>query len=199
MTKEVIVRTGAGVGMLLVGTALGIGAYLLLKRKMEDEFERRLEFEVGETKNFYARLHKKAEFDDPTVLAEVYEELVEEEAYISEDEAPPAAPYVISWDEFASAVLEYDQDTLTYFEKDDILVDGRDDAVNDVDGTVGLANLERFGDQSKDNNIVYVRNDKLGLDFEIVRSKGSYAKEVLGFIEHSEPRGRPRKFRRDYE
>ena len=141
MSKEVIVRTGAGVGMLLVGTALGIGAYLLLKRKMEDEFERRLEVEVGETKNFYARLHKKAEFDDPTVLAEAYEEIVEEEAYIQDGEAPPKPPYVISWEEFASAVLEYDQDTLTYFEGDDTLVDGRDDVVDDVDGNVGSANL----------------------------------------------------------
>jgi hypothetical protein len=199
MKKAQIVLGGAGFSMILVGTALGIGAYLLLKRKMEHEFEQRLEFEVEETKKFYSRLHKKAEFDDPTVLAEVYEELGEEQDYVSGDENPPAAPYVISWDEFASAVLEYDQDTLTYFEGDDTLVDGRDSVVDNVDATIGLANLEKFGHGSKDNNIVYIRNDKLGLDLEVVRSKGSYAKEVLGFIEHSESRGRPRKFRRDYE
>ena len=201
MTKAVKIQIGVGAGAILVGAALGIVAYFRLKKQLEDQFEVRLRFEVEDTKNFYARLHKKAEFEDPTTLAEVYEEVVEEQEYISEamPDQPTDKPYVISWEEFAGAAREYDQDTLTYFEGDDVLSDGRDAVVDDVDNIVGAANLLRFGDQSRDNNIVYIRNDKLGLDFEIVRSKGNYAKEVLGFIEHSEPRGRPRKFRRDYE
>jgi hypothetical protein len=87
------------------------------------------------------------------------------------------------------------QHTLTYFEGDDVLTDEEDQPINETDDTVGNANLLKFGHGSKDNNIVYVRNEKLDLDFEITRSKGSYIKEVLGFIQHDD-RKRVRSFRR---
>lgn len=109
------------------------------------------------------------------------------------------APYIIHHDEFFENDGEFTQLSVTYFEEDDILVDEKDSPIPDVDGTVGQENLSHFGKGSKDNNIVYVRNERLELDFEVVRNKGNYAKDVLGFIEHSEKIGRPRKFRRDYE
>ncbi len=89
-----------------------------------------------------------------------------------------------------------EQVSLTYFDGDDVLVDDRDQPVPDPDDSIGEDHLGRFGVGSKDNNIVYVRNDRLELDFEILRSNGKYAQEVLGFIEHSEHRG-VRKFRHD--
>lgn len=108
-------------------------------------------------------------------------------------------PYIIHHDEFQQGEKDYDQITLTYFEGDDILCDDKDEVVSDVDLLVGNANLSRFGHGSKDNNVLYVRCDHLDTDFEIVRRKGRYTQEVLGFIEHSEDHRRPRKFRRDYE
>lgn len=106
------------------------------------------------------------------------------------------SPYIITHDEYYEGEKEYEQVTLTYFDGDDVLVDERDQPVPDPDDSVGDDHLARFGFGSNDNNIVYIRNDRLELDFEIIRSNGKYAKEVLGFIEHSERRG-VRKFRHD--
>ena len=106
-------------------------------------------------------------------------------------------PYVITHDEFYLGEKDYEQSTLTYYEGDDVLADERDQVINETETTVGNANLLRFGHGSKDNNVVYIRNERLALDFEIVRSNGAYAKEVLGFIEHSERRGRSRRHRSD--
>lgn len=114
----------------------------------------------------------------------------EEIARRTEDE-----PYVISHDEFMACEKDYQQVQFTYYDGDNVLADERDQVVEDEDRIVGIANLLRFGHGSKDRNIVYIRNDTLDLEFEVVRSDGKYAEMVLGFIEHSERDGRPRKFR----
>jgi hypothetical protein len=101
-------------------------------------------------------------------------------------------PYIISHDEFMGAEKGYDQNSLTYYEGDDVLADEREAPIEDVDGTVGNANLLKFGHGSRDNNIVYVRNDHLELEFEIARDQGRYSEKVLGFIEPE-----PRSVRRD--
>lgn len=108
-------------------------------------------------------------------------------------------PYVLSHDEFMENDGDNSQVTITYYDEDDVLTDERDQPIPDVNATVGSENLNRFGHGSKDANIVYVRNPRLDLDFEIMLSHGSYAKEVLGFIEHSDRRGSTRKFRGDDE
>lgn len=109
------------------------------------------------------------------------------------------APYIITHDEFYENEPDYQQVTLTYFEGDDVLMDEKDQPISDTDATVGDANLTRFGHGSKDKNIVHVRNDKLELVFEIIRSDGEYVQEVLGFIQHSNPTRPLRKFRSDDE
>lgn len=107
------------------------------------------------------------------------------------------APYVITHDEYMENEKEYTQVTLTYYEDDDVLADEQDKPIDDTDGVVGNYNLNRFGHGSKDNNIVYIRNDRMEIEAEVVRSKGGYAQEVLGF-RHSEKRTL-RRFRSDDE
>jgi hypothetical protein len=115
------------------------------------------------------------------------------------DARDTAFPYVVSHDEFYAEDEDHDYPkvTLTYFEGDDVLTDERDAPINETANTVGDENLLRFGHASRDHNIVYIRNEELEIDFEVVRSRGQYVKEVLGFIEHSGRRGKTRKFRRD--
>jgi hypothetical protein len=48
-----------------------------------------------------------------------------------------------------------------------------------VDELIGMDNL-LFGHMSKDSNCVYIRNNKTGYDYEILRSQGSYAEVVAG-------------------
>jgi len=93
------------------------------------------------------------------------------------------APYILSKDEFMESDSDYTQSTVTYFGGDKVLVDSREDIIEDVDMTVGEGNLERFGHGSGDPNVLYVRNDRLEIEFEILLSQGKYSKEVAGLEE----------------
>lgn len=106
---------------------------------------------------------------------ELDEEAVEAEIAARTDEAP----YILTADEFLHNESEYEQITLTYFEGDRVLVDDQEQPAPDK-GLVGEGNLKRFGHLSKDRNVLYVRNPVLKLEFEILRSEGTYKKEVLG-------------------
>lgn len=103
-------------------------------------------------------------------------------------------PYVITEDEFFQNEQDFVQLTMTYYEGDDVLCDEQDRTVDDVDGSVGEVNLHKFGHGSKDKNLVYIRNNKRGTDFEIARSRGKYSVDVLG-LDDEDARTRPRKFR----
>jgi len=94
------------------------------------------------------------------------------------------APYLISKDEFMENETEYRQATLTYFAGDKTLVDDREEPIvpiTTVDEMVGINNLGRFGHFSGDPRVVYVRNDALDLEFEILLHDAKYAEEVAGF------------------
>ena len=126
-------------------------------------------------------------------------DLEEEIKYRTED-----APYIITHDEYFAGDLEYDTSSLTYYEKDDTLTDEHDKPLEQTDKIVGDDHLVRFGSGSKDKNVVYVRNDRLGIDYEITRSRGSYLEDVLGMenedpgeLKHSDQRDRRRAMRRD--
>lgn len=101
-------------------------------------------------------------------------------------------PYVIEHDEF------YESDrqtiTLTWFEGDEVLADEKDEHIPNPDHVVGDENLQRFGYGSRDPNIVYVRNETMDIDFEIVKNDGKYTEQVLGFMQHDDKIG-VRKFR----
>lgn len=101
------------------------------------------------------------------------------------------APYIISHEEFLEAEPEYNQVTLTYYEGDDTLVDEKDDPIPIPDDIVGEESLQRFGYGSDSSRSVYVRNDRLALDFEVVKSDGKFAHEVLG-LQHSDESSRHR-------
>ena len=77
--------------------------------------------------------------------------------------------YVISPDEFA-ILDDYKIVGLTYF-SDKKLVDDSGNIV-DIDDTVGLGSLSRFGEYADD--AVYVRNDILKTDYEILLDAREY-------------------------
>lgn len=96
-------------------------------------------------------------------------------------------PYVISEEEFFQNEQDFEQWSLTYYEGDDVLCTDKDEVIEDVDAMVGEENLKKFGLESKDMHLVYVKNNKRGLDFEIARSRGKYTVEVLD-LEDEAPR-----------
>lgn len=99
----------------------------------------------------------------------------------------PGTPYIISQEEFMENEQGYPQVVLTYFEGDDTLIDQKDDLVEDVYKVIGNEALSSFGVASNDNDLLYMRNEEMEIDFEIHRSRGEYAKEVLGFSHSDKP------------
>lgn len=93
--------------------------------------------------------------------------------------------YSISTDDFFNETEEessYDKITLTYYTKDLTLADDRDEMIPhpySILGEPGM-NLE-FGLDPRDPDVIYIRNDKIATDFEILRSDESYVEAVLGF------------------
>jgi hypothetical protein len=98
------------------------------------------------------------------------------------EHSPPdyGKPYVIPMDEYMGNVKGFEQNTLTYYEEDDTLVDERDNPMDGPNDVLGSNFRIQFGVESSDANTVHIRNEKLGLEFEVVRSYGSYKREVLG-------------------
>ena len=102
----------------------------------------------------------------------------------------PDVPYIIHVDEFTQNEPVHEQLVYTYYEQDDVLADLRDNTIDDMDAVIGLGNLGRWGHGSNDDNIVYIRNEELKLDFEVVRDRGSYEAETRKNIRHSYDRRR---------
>jgi hypothetical protein len=136
----------------------------------------------------------------PQVAAEDGEQWDYDEQLALRAELVPGTPYIISEEEYLAAERDYEQVALTYFAEDDVLVDEQDVPVEDVERAVGEDNLTKFGFGSKNENMVFIRNDRMEVEFEISKDEGSFAKSI-GFdeeeLEHSAYRG-VRKFR-DYD
>mgnify|MGYP003589300780 FL=1 len=97
-------------------------------------------------------------------------------------------PYPISYEEFTEEEQGYDKDTITYYAGDDTLADTRDEIVDNVDRLVGADFKDYFGWRSYDDDVVYIRNKRLSLDFEILYDPGTYQEEVLGQVEIRDPK-----------
>lgn len=97
-------------------------------------------------------------------------------------------PYVIHVDERHER--NYTESTLTYYAGDDVLCDEKDRIIEDQEQVVGVENLDRFGHGSNDANIVYIRNDDLAIEVEVIKSERTYAEDVHGMTHGVQPRPR---------
>ena len=96
----------------------------------------------------------------------------------------PDEPYVIHQDERRESP-GYAEVAYTYYAGDDVLVDENNIPLPHGDLIVGQENL-KFGHGADDENVVFVRNEKLELIMEICRTPKSYEEEVLGLDNHEE-------------
>jgi hypothetical protein len=94
-----------------------------------------------------------------------------------ESERSPDSPYVIHKDEYFNQETNYRQTALEYFAEDNILCDEQRVPIYSPEKVVGR--LE-FGRGSGDSDVVYIRNEKLGCEYEVIRINSSYQLEVLG-------------------
>ncbi len=132
-----------------------------------------------------------------------YPDVIDEDYH--EDDGPPEdppendlqyeEPFVISREEFDEGYPHFDKITITYYAEDDVLADEQDEIIPDIEAVVGHDSLSRFGDMSDDDCVVYVRNGRLGADYEIILTQESYSESVLGIVQD---KGLPLR-RRDYD
>ncbi len=94
-----------------------------------------------------------------------------------ESERSPDSPYVIHRDEYFNQETSYRQTALEYFTEDNVLCDEQRVPIYNPEMIVGR--LE-FGRGSGDSDVVYIRNEKLGCEYEVTRVHSSYQLEVLG-------------------
>jgi len=99
----------------------------------------------------------------------------------------PNRPYVITEEEFRIDFPQHEKITLTYYAGDDTLCENDGNFIPDQDGTAGNENLHNyFGLASGDENLLHIRNERVGCDFEITRDGDSYQRAVLGFSAEAE-------------
>jgi hypothetical protein len=91
-------------------------------------------------------------------------------------------PYVISPDEFGENE-DYDRIGLNYF-ADKVLAHDDDTLFEDVDEIIGLESLTHFGEYEDDS--VFVRNDRLKIDYEILLDSRNYSDVIKRKPHHVE-------------
>ncbi len=111
----------------------------------------------------------------------------------------PNTPYIIHKDEFIENEHDYSQETLTYYAGDEIMADPHDTPLY---GWFDMMGPLKFGYGSEDPNVVYIRNDTLHYEWEVLKHNGRFEVEVGGLtiedeytkqdLKHSNS---PRKFR----
>lgn len=94
-----------------------------------------------------------------------------------EKENDDEAPYLISVDQFSEEHDDFKKVSCVYYTEDNIICETAHSEKISAD-SVGRENLDML--LSSDIDILYVRNETLGVDYEIDKYEGSYAYEVLG-------------------
>lgn len=85
---------------------------------------------------------------------------------------PVPRPYIITEDEYINS--EYDQKGLYYF-ADGVLSDDEYNIIPNVEEITGNANLMKFGEDGNDPYVIYIRNDKYKIDYEVMMQEQDYA------------------------
>lgn len=104
-----------------------------------------------------------------------YYNMVDEESEeVKEESMSVDKPYIIAPEEFGD-LDDYETISLTYY-ADQILADDNDVIMDDVEDVVGFDSLNSFGEYEDDS--VFVRNDRLKCDYEILLDQRKYSSIV---------------------
>lgn len=171
----------------IVGAGIGAAcSWYLLKTKYEEMVQE----EIDSVKEVFSKradnlkgnndsFEKSAKNKDKPELME-YASKIKNEGYIDYSknrktvEKEVKNPYIISPDDFG-AEEDYDTNSLTYY-ADEILVYDNDDIVEDIEDLIGADSLTHFGEYEED--AVFVRNERLKCDYEILVDKRNYSDVV---------------------
>ena len=173
MNKKTILAffMGATVGSIATWKFLKTKYELYYEEEDEELFEDDTEEDTDE-----AEPAPINEIDEKPDLS-VYTAKLKEQGYLQDVEEGGTddmeKPYVISPDEYGE-MDDYDLYSYTYY-ADKVLADENNEPIEDVDQRIGLESLNHFGEYGDDS--VYVRNDELKADYEILLDDEKY--EIL--------------------
>lgn len=189
-----------GLGYILAfvvgGTIGAVTTYICLKDKLEAEKDE----EIQAVRDYYsttAEEDKKLQND----ISE-YEEIIESLDYSTfgrrhaePDSSPEESIVAIKEDDILKREITeefeiltedrfgdlegYGSETLTYYAIDDVLTHENDEQIPNSDELIGDA-LHHFGENSNDPEVVYIRNHRIEMDFEIIFEDRSYHEYVGG-------------------
>ena len=157
-----------------VGGAVG---WMAANKIMKDKYEQLVQDEIDSVKAAFRKEHPLPEKKPPKPTEKerkAYSQHVAKLGYTEETKpAPKQEPHVISPDEFGDQD-GYDEISLTYY-ADGTVTDDNDRAMDEdeIEETIGKDSLTHFGEYEDDS--VFVRNDRLKADYEILMDQRSYA------------------------
>ena len=162
-----------------MGATVGsIATWKFLKTKYELYYEEDEELFEDDTEEDTDEAEPEPinEIDEKPDLS-IYTAKLKEQGYLQDVEEGGTddmeKPYVISPDEYGE-MDDYDLYSYTYY-ADKVLADENNEPIEDVDQRIGLESLNHFGEYGDDS--VYVRNDELKADYEILLDDEKY--EIL--------------------
>lgn len=173
-------KTIFGVAGFILGAAAGsVTTWKLLKNK----YAQIAQEEIDSVKEVYSQKEKPAsEESNEEVIKEDKAETEEKikqldyTSYSKPDKTPETMkesediPYVITPEEFGE-FDDYEEISLTFW-ADQIITDDDDEILEDVNRVIGFESLNHFGEYEDDS--VYVRNDRLKCDYEILLDQRKY-------------------------
>ena len=143
-------------------------------QRREDELRKNLEEKNDkeqETAQDTNEVDNKVFFDRYTEILKGYTSSPEEQRLNENtNENTNDKPYVVSPGEFGDAD-DYDIITLNYY-ADGVVADDWNDPIEDIGATIGEDFASHYGEYEED--VVYVRNDRLKVEYEILRSNQRY-------------------------
>lgn len=122
----------------------------------------------AEQRAYSDRVNSLGYVDEPTEeekeLQKECEELFPEEK--------PETPYVITYNQFAlEHCSDYNKEPLEYYEDNGVLINDAGECL-DIGSTIGYDAVNHIGEEEED--MVFVRNDRFGTDYEVQRIHNSY-------------------------
>ena len=178
-----------------LGAAIGsVATWYYTKEK----YARIAQEEIDSVKETFAK--KKTQPDSHNAVQEPkkeedvnymkYAAMLAENGYVNYNEKDKTEPktdsdiYVIAPDVFGE--IGYTEVSLTYY-NDGVLVDENDEVVDDIENMIGFDSLSHFGEYEDDS--VFVRNDKLKIDYEILRSEQRFSDILSKYPRHRRMEG----------
>lgn len=170
MCKDIMVK----VLIFAVGAVAGGAATL---KYTKDKYEKIANEEIAQMREYWKKKEKetiktrgivKSEEEDEEELPNTpYKGYDEEEEDVEEMYKPEVVAPEETWEK------DYPTISLTYYEGDQTLTDDQDKIITNVAELVGEDFASHFGEYEDDS--VFIRNDKIGVYYEILRDYGSYS------------------------